>query len=112
MSIPRTNRTAHGAALYGPVQSPCGGIGDSMASSFGGLWRREGRYIWRLGFRLCRRLGFGLGIDRQGERLDAVGGTIVKQEPRHIGPGVVSSRIGRCFGDRNHPKIDIRVEQA
>src|SRR4029077_3285060 len=53
-----------------------------MASSFGGLWRREGCYIWRLGFRLCRRLGFGLGIDRQGERLDPVGGTIVKQEPR------------------------------
>jgi hypothetical protein len=44
--------------------------------------------------------------------LDAVGAGGVEQQPRDVGPGIVSGGIGGVLGHADHAEIDIGIQNA
>ena len=48
-------------------------------------------------------------IDWQSQGLDAIAPALVQQQPCHVGPRIMSGRIGGRLCDRNHAQIDIGI---
>src|SRR5581483_2657343 len=84
----------------------CAGMADSMAS------------LLLCGLTRPHRHDFGLLLDwidtveGQRERLDPSERLPVEEQPRHVGPRIMSGGIGSILGHADRAEIDLRDQEA